>query len=128
MKRYFLVGLILTQVACPGFGDKTLAELEPNSGPPPTWENSIKDLLSQRCGGCHGATPSGGAPQGFRLDVYNAAEAGSGDGAFEKRMRIYARVVDANPGPMPPGSGLSDADRQKVGEWVMRGAPKAEAN
>ncbi len=93
----------------------------------PTWDTEIKDVLAANCTFCHGETPSNGAPAGFRLDVYDATEAGPDTvGAFEVRDRIRARAVNLDPGPMPPGTqGPPTVDQAKIDAWVVLGAPRS---
>lgn len=124
-----LIGVLgLASAACPGFGDRTLADLTPmNMGAdPPTWENAVKMILTERCAPCHQNPPQNFAPAGFRLDKYDLAESGDGiDGAFEKRERVIARAVTA--GTMPPGNPLSDGEKAILLQWLMNGAPRGVA-
>lgn len=110
---------------CPGFGSSTLEELEMPEEIP-TWEEDVGPLLAANCAVCHTLPPSCGAPEGFRLDKYRMDERdGAVLGAFEKRMLILQRAVDAVPAPMPPEGLLPPEDRALIEAWVMAGAPRS---
>jgi len=121
------LALAVGLLGCPGFGDQTLEDLAAPPEAPPSWDDGVAQILAANCGGCHTDPPAGGAPPGFRLDKYTTADVDDGglEGAFEKRARIFARVVSEDPSAMPPGGGLSLELRSIIGEWVMSGAPRA---
>lgn len=96
---------------CPGFGDKTLAELEGITDVP-TYEQDIKPLMTQYCTTCHTDPPVAGAPQPLLTYAQVTAEA----------ERIRVRCVQL--GDMPPGGGMPDADKARVEAWILGGAPE----
>ena len=110
-----LVTLALSLPGCPGFGDKTLAELE-GITEVPTYEADIKPILATYCTGCHADPPAAGAPQ--PLITYDQAVADA--------ERIRVRSVQL--GDMPPGGGMADNDRALLEAWVLNGAPEGEAD
>ena len=75
-------------------------------------------FFSTYCLGCHGATPSSGAPAHASFTTLAA-------------IRDHAALIDqkAARGPvrtntsMPPGGGPSDAERTNLGVWLACGAP-----
>jgi uncharacterized membrane protein len=131
MRSIFAAGLILL-VGCPGFGDKTLAELSgitpDQMGDAPTWENSIKMILEERCGYCHLNPQANGAPSGFVFTKYDATDGGDPmeQGAFEKVDRILARAVTQS--TMPPSGAMNgpllEAERVMIQQWADAGAPR----
>jgi cytochrome c553 len=92
-----------------------------------TWAD-VKPIFATYCLACHGQPAKTAALDYFRLDKYNAADPVApinGDqGAYEMRSTIYTRlVVQAN---MPPAAQPqpSAQDRQKIGDWILGGAPE----
>ena len=83
---------------------------------PGTWATVGQPLALTWCTGCHSSHLAGadrhGAPDAIDLDSLAGWQA---HGA-----RSRARAID---GTMPPGGGLSDADRRALGTWVGCGAP-----
>ena len=96
---------------CPGFGDKTLAELE-GITEVPTYEVDVKPVMAQYCTGCHTDPPVAGAPQPLIEFAQVVADAD----------RIHVRCVQL--GDMPPGGGVTDADKAIIDAWVMGGMPQ----
>ncbi len=126
MRGWLLPAIGLLALAAGGCGDYGS---DPNAPPPPpeerlaTWNDGVGDLLERECGLCHSDPAAFGAPGGFRLDRYNAADAGGGLlGAYEKRDRIDARAVSGT--SMPPSGPLSDEDRAYLRVWLDAGAPE----
>jgi mono/diheme cytochrome c family protein len=110
MRYWGLVILGLSLTGCPGFGDKTIDDL--NTVDMVTYEGQIKAILDARCATCHAATPIAGAPNA--LHDYASASAQAG--------RIHARaVVELT---MPPGAALSPEDRALIDAWFKGGAPE----
>jgi len=84
-------------------------------GPAPTVWATVEPIMVAKCGGCHGATPSGGAPYPL-VDFENAA-------LHAERSAIRAEA-DTMP---PPGLGyeMCTADEKAVlRAWADAGAPK----
>lgn len=102
--------------ACPGFGDKSLAELSGVESATTTYLNGARAALEANCTRCHGDPLTGGAP--FPLDTYERASA--------KADRIRARAVLAK--TMPPGGGVPDDDLALLDDWVQSGAPLGDAD
>lgn len=108
--------------ACPGFGSRTLGGGNAEVPADPTYVDHVGPILDTYCAPCHGETPSGGAPDYFRLDAYESD--GSRDGASEMADRIEARATGDSP-TMPPSyaSQPSDIDREIIAAWIADGAP-----
>jgi large repetitive protein len=73
---------------------------------------AVKAVLASNCAfaGCHaGANPQNGLD--FTVDCTIVAQS----------ARIKARAVDATPSVMPPGGGLSAADKLKITNWIAAG-------
>ncbi|MBM4367678.1 MAG: hypothetical protein FJ102_15810 [Deltaproteobacteria bacterium] len=112
----------LVFLACPGFGSQTLGGGSSEVPADPTYVEHAGPILDDYCAPCHGETPSGGAPDYFRLDAYE--NDGSRDGAVEMADRIVARATGDSP-TMPPAYATqpSDIDREILAAWVADGAP-----
>jgi uncharacterized membrane protein len=84
------------------------------SGENITYTSQIQALLEANCTSCHSSMLSGnarnGAPPNVNHDTYEAAVAA----APRANIRIQA-------GTMPPGGGLSQADRDLYQHWVDEG-------
>jgi large repetitive protein len=73
---------------------------------------AVKAVLVANCAipGCHaGATPQSGI--NFTDDCT----------IVSRSARIKARAVDANPSVMPPTGAISNADKQKITDWINAG-------
>ncbi len=73
---------------------------------------AVKAVLAANCAtpGCHvGATPQSGI--NFTDDCTIVSQ----------RLRIKARAVDASPSVMPPAGAISNADKQKITDWINAG-------
>lgn len=99
---------------CPGFGDKTLAEIE-GITEVPTYHQDVAPILERYCTACHTDPPIAGAPQ--PLLNFTQAEADA--------ERIRVRAVQL--GDMPPGGGVSDGDKAILEAWVAGGVPEGES-
>lgn len=131
--------LLLSQGACPGFGDRLPpdaavpdagdaalvadAEPGPETGPPPDaepdvppvpqprFDPDVADFLLRHCSLCHGELPVGGAP--YALVTLE-----------ETRTHLTAildRVVEKR--DMPPGGGVvTDEERDMLTRWAEGGA------
>lgn len=112
MMRWTMATLALLALSgCPGFGDKTLAELE-GVGGDVTYHADIRPIIEARCFPCHTSPPKFGAPN--PLDSY--------DLAVTFANRIHARAVLE--GTMPPGGGVSDAEKARIAAWIQAGTPE----
>lgn len=96
---------------CPGFGDKTLAEIE-GITEVPTYEADVKPILEQYCTTCHTDPPVAGAPQPLLDFAQVVADAD----------RIHVRGVQL--GDMPPGGGMPDAEKAIIDAWFLGGTPQ----
>ena len=101
----------LALTGCPGFGDKTLAELS-DLQDEITYEAHIKPILAAKCTTCHSDPPVAGAPNAFV--TYETAKA-AGD-----RIRVRA-VIEKN---MPLGAPLPDDEIALIDTWVQSGMPR----
>ena len=81
------------------------------------------DVLSVHCWGCHGSTPSGGAPQS--LATLAALQAASpGYPAQSNGERCVARMQStSSPMPPPPNAAVASADVAAFQSWVSAGMP-----
>ncbi len=73
---------------------------------------AVKTIMLANCAtpGCHsGATPQSG---------YNFADDCT---IVSQRLRIKARAVDGNPSIMPASGAISNADKQKITDWINAG-------
>ena len=86
----------------------------------PTWENSAKQVFANHCVVCHGERANRGAPDYFRLDVYEST--GDRAGAADMAAAAYFQVAG---GEMPPGAGaeLGPNDTEILKRWMENGAP-----
>lgn len=104
-----------------------------DDGPPePSWATDVKPILDANCVRCHGFPATGGAPDSFRLDVYDDFIALDGRvirGAVTMSDYIATRVDPSqteprNVGAMPPteatGQGLSDRQIGILARWFLR--------
>jgi mono/diheme cytochrome c family protein len=103
--------MLLGAAGCPGFGDKTLAELE--GVETATWEADVQPILAAYCWRCHGQTASNGAPNS--LFTYEQAVA--------QAERILVRTVQQQTMP-PSGSKPTDTERALLEAWVAAGTPR----
>lgn len=94
-----------------------VAACGPGAPATPTFTTDVRPILSANCVRCHGATPSGGAPAGFRLDRYGfrAGRRGAGDVAPFLAERVRQ-------GDMPRFSpGLAGYQIDTLSRWVEQG-------
>lgn len=80
--------------------------------------------MIDQCGDCHGEPAKNGAPDTFRLDIYDSSENDGNDGAFERRDRIEVRALNQKTMPPPSRTALSSADQALLQEWLDNGAPR----
>jgi len=117
--------LALGLVACGGGGSDgdvpTLTVHEGDESCPPDsvadWDTVGQPLLSTWCTPCHTSHliegERQGAPVGLDFDTYEAS-------ALQVEGILSASV---NSTRMPPAGGMSDEDREALGEWIACGAP-----
>lgn len=80
----------------------------------------VQPLFATHCIGCHSAHPTNTAftapPLGVQLDSYAHASAVT--------ERIKKVAVDADVMPLGNMTGMTKADREKLGQWIAEGAPQ----
>lgn len=139
MRAPVLAAASLALAAACDFSVPDIAEVPEN----PTFASDVKPLLDDHCNLCHGSPPNRGAPNDFRLDVYDFGGAaaqmqgsrrrrGRDDdrdddrlkGAYEMADDIVDEVED---GEMPPaarwGDGVGPNGRAMLRRWLEQGAP-----
>lgn len=117
--RSLLAACTLLTLAA-GCGDVTTAA--PDAGPAcapdrAQWDSEVRGTVERACGGCHGATPSYGAPYSL-LDYGFITQARAGERQVD---RMHARLAD---GSMPPAGTPAPAfaDAQRIAAWASCGA------
>jgi uncharacterized membrane protein len=79
---------------------------------------AIAPIVAQRCAVCHAAHPTqpgfSTAPQGVLLDTP--------DHIASNAQRIYAQAVASHAMPIGNVTGITDAERAKLGAWIAGGA------
>ena len=73
----------------------------------------IQPILAAHCTGCHNVQPP---PLGVALDSWEHVSAAS--------ARIKRVAVDSQAMPLGNPTGMTPAERQKLGAWIAAGAPK----
>jgi len=119
MKPRAVVALSLLSLAGCG-GETTPAPAPaPNACVPPraAWDATIRPLVTQHCGSCHGAAPTAGAP--YTLLDYDALLRPVGGARPVDRV-----AVRLGEGTMPPPSAPTVADdaRRAIVQWASCGA------
>jgi uncharacterized membrane protein len=80
----------------------------------------VQPILATHCAACHSPHPTNpvftSPPAGLVLDSYEHVRAAA--------PRIRARAVDTETMPMGNPTGMTRADRQKLGAWIAAGAPQ----
>ncbi|MBA3898026.1 MAG: urate hydroxylase PuuD [Sphingomonadaceae bacterium] len=81
---------------------------------------AIQPILLKHCSGCHAQHPSNAAfaapPLGVVLDSYEHVR------AVVPRIKLVA--VDAEIMPLGNTTGMTKAERQQLGSWIAKGAPR----
>ncbi|MEZ4472480.1 MAG: c-type cytochrome domain-containing protein [bacterium] len=115
MRRWLApLPLLAMLTGCPGFGDKTLAELEGITDVP-TWHADVQPIIARYCQPCHRQPLAGGAP--FPLLTFEQVR--------DHADRVRVRAVQL--GDMPPGSGgIPDTERALLDAWISGGMPEGE--
>lgn len=73
----------------------------------------IQPILAMHCAGCHNANPP---PLGVALDSWEHVNAAS--------ARIKRVAVDSQIMPLGNPTGMTPAERQKLGVWIAAGSPR----
>lgn len=83
-------------------------------------------MLESRCGGCHGATPAGGAPMSLvsHADLTRVSFRDPGS-SFAERAVVRMRDTSA---PMPPGAPLPESEITILESWIALGMQAGECN
>jgi uncharacterized membrane protein len=80
----------------------------------------IRPILDKHCSGCHAAHPTNPAftspPLGVVLDSPDHVR------ALAPRIKLVA--VDAQIMPLGNMTGMTAAERQMLGQWIAKGAPR----
>jgi uncharacterized membrane protein len=80
----------------------------------------IQPMLATHCAGCHSLHPTNAAftspPLGVLMDSYEHVRAAS--------PRIKAVAVDAEIMPLGNTTGMTKAERRKLGAWIAAGTPR----
>jgi hypothetical protein len=89
----------------------------------PTYSGDIYPLFRDHCLVCHGSPPDRGAPNYFRLDVYDGS-----NGVAGAKDWASTSAHDVNIGKMPPGAkngdGVGPNGQAMLQKWVDNGAPQ----
>lgn len=112
-------------VACTGFGTRT-QESNVALTDAPSWESSISPLMEVYCNECHGPTPTQGAPNYLRTDVYDDVDGVAG--VYTTRDRVLVRSSDTSrPMPPPPDRTMTADELVLLERWIAIGAPRTDA-
>lgn len=111
--RHSLIGLVALTCAV-GCGRDT-----PSA---PTWVDDVRPILMANCVRCHGYPATGGAPDSFRLDVYDDWTAPNGRvlrgaGAMAEYIKIRTEEHE-----MPPRFPLDDRQIDILASWRATGS------
>ena len=79
----------------------------------------VQTIVQARCAGCHAAKPTiagfSSAPKGVLLDTP--------EGIVSQRDAIEAQAVDSKAMPLGNVTGMTQAERDTIGDWLSIGAP-----
>jgi len=104
-------------VAAMGYGAWEKSGAAPTGGEALTYAD-VQPIFAKHCVGCHAAHPANPAfpspPLGVLLD--------SADHAAAAASRIKAVAVDSQVMPLGNMTGITDAERAKIGQWIAGGA------
>lgn len=85
-----------------------------------TYDFKIKAIVDKKCKSCH--SPAGGPSGSINLTDYTQVKSAADAG------RIKARVIDANPGIMPPVGdatlALTPSEKTLIQCWLDKGSPQ----
>ena len=91
------------------------------------WDD-VKPIFVTYCLKCHGEPARTASLESFRLDKYDSSDPeppANGDlGVFETKGSIYQRMITTTNMPPAAEPKPSQADRDKVGNWILGGAPR----
>ena len=73
----------------------------------------VEPILATHCAACHNVSPP---PRGVALDSWEHASAAS--------ARIKAVAVDTRAMPLGNPTGMTPAERQRLGAWIAAGSPR----
>jgi uncharacterized membrane protein len=94
----------------------TYVTLEKTGGPGPARDLTyaqIEPILATHCSGCHNVDPP---PLGVALDSWDHVSAAS--------ARIKRMAVDSQAMPLGNPTGMTPAEREKLGAWIAAGTPR----
>ena len=134
--RTFLGGCVITAAAVAGCytGDDVTSTMTGSAAPTTSIDGTqpsaftglpcdVAQVLATRCAGCHGPTPSGGAPNAMMTyDELMAASASAPSSSIAELS--VARMQDTK-SPMPP-DGTSAEDLAVIQKWVAAGMPTSD--
>jgi mono/diheme cytochrome c family protein len=83
----------------------------------------VEAVLQTHCWSCHGATPSGGAPNALLTRADLAAPSPSDPTKSNAVMAMARMVSTSSPMPPKPAPAVSPAERAAFGSWVNAGMP-----
>ena len=121
--RTSLAILVFSVLAFAVSCDNKKGMLPPKSEPLPpgacdsiTYSNGIKAIFDANCATsfCHDGTTK---QSNLDFSLYSTAQSQATNG------RIKARVIDANPSPMPPSGKLPQSQLDSIQCWLDKGAP-----
>jgi uncharacterized membrane protein len=81
--------------------------------PAPAHFAEVQPLFARHCAACHNVP---NPPKGMKLDSYAHIRAAA--------PRIKAMAVDTHVMPLGNATGMTDAERQRLGGWIDAGAPQ----
>jgi uncharacterized membrane protein len=89
------------------------------SGSPPVKFAEVRQIIWQRCTGCHSSVPTqpgiAAPPKGLELDTPGQIQAAA--------ARIKLQAVTSKVMPLGNLTGMTDQERELLGRWVDSGAP-----
>jgi hypothetical protein len=94
-----------------------------SSGDPTGVPCDVQTVLSHACQSCHGAPPSGNAPN----SLVSYADLTAPSKMDPSKSEIQLGVERMQAGTMPPGGGASASDITTLQNWVNAGTPQGTA-
>lgn len=92
----------------------------------PVWTRDVRPILEANCIKCHGASPRGGAPPSFRLDVFEPTFDDLGrrtEGAELMAQFVSARTHAET---MPPVATLAGVQIETITNWYNNGSQRGD--